>query len=68
LERSQRLVYSVSADGAKLKPTVVKTGVTDGVDTEMLDGLAEGAPVVTSTLSATAKTRHFGEGPPQGPQ
>jgi len=68
LERSQRLVYSVSADGSKLKPTVVRTGVTDGVDTEMLDGLAEGAPVVTSTLSATAKTRHFGEGPPQGPQ
>jgi HlyD family secretion protein len=68
LERSQRLVYSVSADGAKLKPTIVKTGVTDGVDTEVLDGLAEGAPVVTSTLSATAKTRHFGEGPPQGPQ
>jgi HlyD family secretion protein len=68
LERSQRLVYSVSADGAKLKPTVVKTGVTDGVDTEMLDGLAEGAPVVTSTLSATAKPRRFGEGPPQGPQ
>jgi len=68
LERSQRLVYSVSADGAKLKPTVVKTGVTDGVDTEMLDGLAEGVPVVTSTLSATAKPRRFGEGPPQGPQ
>ena len=68
LERSQRLVYSVSADGSKLKPIVVKTGVTDGVDTEMLDGLAEGAPVVTSTLSATAKPRRFGEGPPQGPQ
>jgi len=68
LERSQRLVYSASADGLKLKPVIVKTGITDGVDTEILDGLAEGAPVVTSTLSATVNARRFGEGPPQGPQ
>ena len=66
LERNQRLVYSPGADGAKLKPVIVKTGITDGVDTEILEGLAEGAPVVTSTLSASAKNSGFG-GPPPGP-
>ena len=41
LERNQRLVYTPSADGTKLKPVVVKTGITDGVDTEILEGLTE---------------------------
>jgi HlyD family secretion protein len=66
LERNQRLVYSPGADGAKLKPVIVKTGITDGVDTEVLEGLAAGAPVVTSTLSASTKSSGFG-GPPPGP-
>ena len=69
LERSQRLVYGITADGTKLKPAVVKTGITDGVDTEILDGLTEGASVVTSTLSGPAKGgSRLGQGPPQGPQ
>ncbi len=65
LERNQRLVYEPGSDGAKLKPVIVKTGITDGVDTELLDGLAEHTPVVTSTLSATAASSGFG-GPPPG--
>jgi HlyD family secretion protein len=65
LERNQRLVYAPGSDGAKLKPVIVKTGITDGVDTEILDGLAEHTPVVTSTLSATATSSGFG-GPPPG--
>jgi HlyD family secretion protein len=69
LERSQRLIYSASADNAKLKPAVVRTGITDGVDTEILDGLADATPVVTSTLSGIAKKSGFGSGPPpRGPQ
>jgi HlyD family secretion protein len=67
LERNQRLVYSPGADGAKLKPVIVKTGITDGVDTEILEGLAERAPVVTSTLSATTTSSGFGGPPPASP-
>ena len=66
LERSQRLVYTLGADRAKLKPVIVKTGITDGVDTEILEGVTEGAPVVTSNLSASTKSSGFG-GPPPGP-
>jgi HlyD family secretion protein len=67
LQRNERLVYSPSTDGTKLKPVVVKAGITDGTDTEILDGLTEGAPVVTSTLSTAAKSGGFGGPPPQTP-
>jgi HlyD family secretion protein len=68
LERSQRLVYSTGANGTKLKPLVVKSGITDGADTEVLEGLNDGMPVVTSTLTAAAKSGGFGSPPPQAPQ
>jgi len=67
LERTQRLVYASGSDGVKLRPVIVKAGITDGVDTEILEGVAEGTPVVTSTLSSSAKTSSFGGGPPPGP-
>jgi len=66
LQRNQHLIYSTSANGMKLKPIVVKTGITDGVNTEILDGLSDGTPVVTSTLAASAKGGGFGGGPPGG--
>jgi len=66
LERNQRLVYSPGTDPARLKPVVLKTGITDGVDTEVLDGLIDGAPVVTSAVSA-ATSSSFGGPPPSGP-
>jgi HlyD family secretion protein len=66
LQRNQHLIYSTSADGMKLKPIVVKTGITDGVNTEILDGLSDGTPVVTSTLAASTKAGGFGGGPPGG--
>jgi HlyD family secretion protein len=67
LERSQRLVYSTSADGAKLKPDIIKTGITDGTDTEVTEGLKAGEAVVTSTLTITTKVG-FGSPPPQAPE
>jgi HlyD family secretion protein len=67
LERTQRLVYASGSGGVKLRPVIVKAGITDGVDTEILEGVAEGMPVVTSTLSSSAKTSSFGGGPPPGP-
>ena len=67
LERSQRLVYSTSVDGRKLKPVIIKTGITDGTDTEVTDGLQAGDAVVTTTLT-TATKGGFGGPPPQTPQ
>jgi HlyD family secretion protein len=67
LDRSQRLVYSTSTDGVKLKPVIIKTGITDGSDTEVTEGLKAGEAVVTSTLTTTTKGG-FGSPPPQAPE
>jgi HlyD family secretion protein len=66
LQRSQQLVYELGSGGTKLRPVVVKIGITDGVNTEILEGVTEGTQVVASTLSSTAKGGGFG-GPPQTP-
>ena len=68
LERAQRLIYAAAANGMKLKPLIVKAGITDGTDTEIQDGLSEGTPVVTSNLAVTTKSGGFGSPPPQAPQ
>lgn len=67
LDRSQRLIYAPAAGGVKLKPVVVKAGITDGVDTEILDGLSAGTAVVTSSISTATKSSGFGGPPPPGP-
>ena len=65
LERNQRLVFSPGNNGTVLKPVIVRVGITDNVDTEILEGITADAQVVTSNLSATTKTSGFG-GPPPG--
>ena len=65
LERNQRLVYLPGSNGTTLKPVIVKVGITDNVDTEILEGITADARVVTSNLSVTAKSGGFG-GPPPG--
>jgi len=67
LNRNQRLVYGTNADGAKLKPIIIKTGITDGADTEVAEGLKAGESVVTTTLTTSVKSG-FGGPPPQVPQ
>lgn len=67
LARNQRLVYSPGTDPATLKPVVLKTGISDGVETEVLDGLSEGAAVVTSAISNGSTKGGFGGPPPQAP-
>jgi HlyD family secretion protein len=54
-----RTVFVMSGQGkdAKLNPVRIKTGITDGINTEVLDGLKEGDKVVTGTafdMSAAA--------------
>ena len=61
LLRSQRLVYQPGADPKTLKAVIVKAGVTDSVDTEILEGLTEGAPVV---INSTAINQGPFGGPP----
>lgn len=65
MERTQRLVYSLSPDGTQLRPILVKASITDGVHTEITEGLAEDASVVTSTLVTAEKSKGFL--PPQPP-
>jgi HlyD family secretion protein len=64
LDRKERLVYLPGKIPGQLKPAVVKVGITDSVDTEILDGLPEGVSVVTSTLSGIAKINEGGGPPP----
>jgi HlyD family secretion protein len=50
--RSERTVYVLR--GAKPDPVQIKTGISDGVTTEVSDGLKEGDRVVTAELNAAA--------------
>jgi HlyD family secretion protein len=56
LARTQRLVYLTNAAGSALKPMVVKVGITNGVDTEVVEGIREGDRVVTNVSDKGKKT------------
>ncbi|HEX3889222.1 MAG TPA: hypothetical protein VHX90_00100, partial [Verrucomicrobiae bacterium] len=49
-------VYVLSGDGenAKLQPVQIKTGISDGISTEVVSGLDEGDKVVTGMISTGA--------------
>ena len=70
--RNIRTVYVLAADGnsSELKPVQVKTGITDGIFTEIVEGLKEGdkvvSGVVNSDSSSSAQTSNpFGGGFPR---
>jgi HlyD family secretion protein len=65
LERHQQLVYALEKAGT-LRPILVKTGITDGLHTEVLEGITEGAAIVTATR-ATPKSSMFPPPPRQTP-
>jgi len=67
LERGQSLVYGLDSSGAKLQPIHIQTGITDGVDREILDGVTEGTAIVTATLSPGQKESSFGGLPQNAP-
>ena len=46
----ERTVYVLS--GGRPKPTQIKTGISDGISTEVLEGLKEGDRVVTAELTS----------------
>jgi HlyD family secretion protein len=65
--RSERTVYVFN--GSEPKPLQIKTGISDGVYTEVLEGLKEGDHVVTAALgsekNATPTTNPFSGGGPR---
>jgi HlyD family secretion protein len=57
LGRGQRLAYALAGDGLRLQPLILKVGITDGVDTEVVSGVVESTHVVISTLAPEAKRK-----------
>ena len=49
-------VLSGTGDNAKLQAVQIKTGISDGISTEVLSGLDESAQVVTGVISAGTQT------------
>jgi HlyD family secretion protein len=49
---SERTVYVLS--GGRPNPAQIKTGISDGVVTEVVEGLKEGDRVVTAELTSAA--------------
>src|ERR1044072_2567240 len=67
---SERTVYILS--GSQPKPVQIKTGISDGVVTEVVEGLKEGDRVVTAEISSTTASSSpppnpFGGGPRRFP-
>ncbi len=66
LERTQRLLYVPGSNPGQLRPVIVRPGISDGVETEIVTGLASGTPVVTATR--TLASLGSGVVPPPPPQ
>jgi HlyD family secretion protein len=66
--RADRTVYVLPGGASRPQPAPIKTGISDGIMTEVLDGLKEGDRVVTAELTSTIAapsppTNPFGGGP-----
>jgi len=61
-------VYVLAGDGtdAKLQPVQIKTGISDGISTEVVSGLDEGAQVVTGAALSGAQAQAARNGNPFG--
>jgi HlyD family secretion protein len=64
IERNERLVYVLETDSRTLAPVVVRVGITDNLDTEVLSGLDDGATVITTSVPVPKKGL-FGASPPK---
>jgi HlyD family secretion protein len=54
--RPERTVYVLSKGGGRPTPVQIRTGISDGIVTEVVDGLKEGDQVVTAELTSAAAT------------
>jgi HlyD family secretion protein len=69
---AQRTVYVLPSGANRPEPGQIKTGISDGIVTEVVEGLKEGNRVVTAELSSTAAApsppaNPFGGGPRRFP-
>ena len=69
---AERTVYVLPGGASRPRPVQIKTGISDGIMTEVLDGLKEGDRVVTTELASTAAApsapaNPFGGGPRRFP-
>jgi HlyD family secretion protein len=57
--RAERTVYVLPRGAGRPRPVQIKTGISDGIVTEVIEGLKEGDQVVTAELSSkeTASSR-----------
>ena len=51
--RAERTVYVLPSGASRPKPVQIKTGISDGTTTEVIEGLKEGDRVVTAELTST---------------
>ena len=51
--RAERTVYVLPSGASRPRPVQVKTGISDGITTEVIEGLKEGDRVVTAELTST---------------
>ena len=54
--RAERTVYVLPAGASRPRPVQIKTGISDGIMTEVIEGLKEGDRVVTSELTSTTSS------------
>jgi HlyD family secretion protein len=71
-ESAQRTVYVLPSGASRPEPRQIKTGISDGIMTEVVDGLKEGDRVVTAELGSamgapSPGTNPFGGGPRRFP-
>jgi len=67
LPRGTRTVYVLSPTGI-LRTVAARTGVTDGLNSELISGLQEGERVVVASTSSAGKKGGPFNGPPPGAQ
>jgi HlyD family secretion protein len=51
--RAERTVYVLPSGASRPKPIQIKTGISDGTTTEVIEGLKEGDRVVTAEITST---------------
>src|SRR5213082_2587920 len=54
--RADRTVYMLPDGASHPQPVQIKTGISDGIMTEVLDGLKEGDTVITAELTSAASS------------
>ena len=66
--RTERTVYVLASGSSKPTGTTIKTGISDGITTEVLEGLKEGDRVVTGITESSSSADAAATNPFSGPR